>query len=154
LFPVSEATLPSTFAPILGALRGKETSGPQDHIAKIAGSTPYSDIRDIADVYLWCAEHPLEADGQRYLVVAGHGPRQAIYDILRKHYPERADIIPRGNPEFQYNKDWTFDLDGVRFDSSKVKSHTGLKFRSYEETVVDTAEFLAPFWRQPLESTG
>ncbi|KAE8389674.1 hypothetical protein BDV23DRAFT_184272 [Aspergillus alliaceus] len=147
LLPQFESEIPSTCKAVLDALRGKKVPGPQDHIAQIAGAAPYSDIRDIAKIYLWCAENPKLADGQRYLVVAGHGPQQAIYDILREAYPERAEIIPKGDPAFRYNRDWTFDTDGVQFDSSKVKNQVRLDFISYKKTILDTAEALAPFWR-------
>ncbi|KAJ5198555.1 NAD(P)-binding protein [Penicillium cinerascens] len=147
VLPESESEIPSTCKSILNALRGLELPGPQDHIAKIAGAAPYSDIRDIAKIYLWCTENPKLADGQRYLVVAGHGPQKAIYDILKEAYPERAHIIPDGNKAFRYNKDWTFDEGGVRFDSSKVQKHVGLTFKTYKETILDTAEALAPYWK-------
>ncbi|KZF25342.1 NAD(P)-binding protein [Xylona heveae TC161] len=150
VLPESESEIPSTCKSVLNALRGLDLPGPQSHIANIAGAAPYSDIRDLAKIYLWCTENPQIADGQRYLVVAGHGPQKAMYDILKEAYPERAHMIPNGDEFLRYNKDWTFDEDGVRFDSRKVQKHVGLTFKTYKQTILDTAEVLAPYWKHGL----
>ena len=118
--------------------------GPQDAIVKIAGSTPYVDVRNLATIYLWCAENTSQSDGERYLVVAGHGPKQAILDILSEEYPERRGVILKGNPNQHYNKNWKFDEGGVVFDSTKVKTAVGLDWIPYDQSIIDTARSLEP----------
>ena len=58
----------------------------------------YVDVRDVAAVHLWCLTHPTQCDGQRYIVSAGLGPPQAAADMLRKAYPDREGVIPKGEP--------------------------------------------------------
>lgn len=142
VLPETPEQLPLTVAPVYNALIGKDVPGPQDSIGKIAGAVPYVDVRDLAAVYLWCVEHPAQANGERYLVVAGQGTKQAILDILRGKYTERQDVIKAGNPGNGYNKDWTFGVGGVVFDSSKVKAAVGLEWIPYDESILDTAKAL------------
>jgi len=96
----------------------------------------------LATIYLWCAEDTSQADGERYLVVAGHGPKQAILDILNEEYPERRSVILKGEPNQRYNKDWTFDEGGVTLDSTKAKNAVGLDWIPYDQSIIDTAKSL------------
>lgn len=144
ILPETPDKLPLTLAPVYNSLIGKDVPGPQDAIVKIAGSTPYVDVRNLATIYLWCAENTTQVDGERYLVVAGHGPKQAILDILSEEYPERRGVILKGNPDQGYNKDWTFDEGGVVFDSTKVKIAVGLDWIPYDQSIIDTAKSLEP----------
>ncbi|OJJ85713.1 uncharacterized protein ASPGLDRAFT_123734 [Aspergillus glaucus CBS 516.65] len=144
ILPETADKLPLTLAPVYNGLIGKDVPGPQDSIVKIAGSTPYVDVRNLAAIYIWCAENTAQSDGERYLVVAGHGPKQAILDILSEEYPERRGVILKGNPDQRYNKDWTFDEGGVVFDSTKVKNAVGLHWIPYGQSIIDTAKSLEP----------
>ncbi|KAI9792874.1 MAG: putative secondary metabolism biosynthetic enzyme [Piccolia ochrophora] len=138
--PSSPADLPFTIQPVYRALTGTPGAGPQESIKKMIGTTPYVDIRDLAGVHIWAFEHPEQADGQRYLAIAGHGAKQALYDTLRAAYPERRDVIVEGEPGVGYQKDFAFEEDGVRFDSSKTVRETGMKWIGYDQSVLDTAK--------------
>lgn len=144
MLPESGADLPLTIAPVYKALIGKNEPGPQDFIAGIAGAAPYMDVRDLAKIYLFSFEQTSVADGERYLAVAGHGPKQAIFDILRQGYPERWCTIFPGEQDQGYNKDWTFSEGGVGFDATKVKTAANIDWISYEKSIMDTARSLGP----------
>ena len=146
LLPKSAKDLPLTLQSVYKAVAGLDEPGPQDAIGKIAGAAPYTDMRDIVRMYLWAIENAKDSDGQRYLVVAGCAPRQAIFDILREAYPERNHIIPKGTPGNGYQQDWrTSDL-GVGFDGSKALDAMGGDWISYKQSILETAASLRPLW--------
>lgn len=89
---------------------------------------------------VWSVEHLAEADGQRYLTMAGVATPQAVADVLRKRFPELRDIIQMGNPGTGYPA----DFKTTRFDSSKAVKATGQDWIGFEQSIVDSAKaFLA-----------
>ena len=90
-------------------------------------------------MHVWAAEHPTEANGQRYLLVNGRGTPQAAADILRKAYPSRKEILV-GEPGSDYVEGWRWPKDGQSFDSEKSKRALGREFIRYDQSVLDTAK--------------
>ncbi|EJD39222.1 putative cinnamoyl-CoA reductase [Auricularia subglabra TFB-10046 SS5] len=93
------------------------------------------DGRDLAEAHVAALTTP-GAGGQRFIACADRSyfTGQEIVDILRKHFPELHDKIPVGEPG-------VIKEGGLHLmaDNSKIKSVLGIKFRTLEETVVDTA---------------
>ena len=87
-------------------------------------------------------EHPEKANNERFIAVSAYGSPQAVADILRKAYPERANIIEEGKPGEGYLPDHSFPRDGVVYDGSKAVRVTGQGFIPWEKTVLDTVEGL------------
>lgn len=103
------------------------------------GSASYIDVRDTAAMHVWAAEHPQEADGQRYLMANGRGTPQAAADILRKAYPERKEILV-GEPGSDYVEGWGWMKDGPSFEASKARRALGREFIRYDQSVLETAK--------------
>jgi len=93
----------------------------------------FVNLVDVARAHVLAVEKAAIADGQRYLTTAGSFSNQEILDILRKAYPERQDIIAKGEPG-NY-KETTLPADG-----SKVTRELGLQYTGLEQTVLDTVE--------------
>jgi nucleoside-diphosphate-sugar epimerase len=138
--PKSADRLNETIVPIWKLFSGevKEPIG-------LPGSGGYVDVRDVADLMVFCVAHGDEANGQRYLAVGGVGPAQATVDALRAAFPERRDVIPEGTPGVGYSKDYSFPEGGLKFDSSKGRKAIGHEWIRYDKTVVDTAKVFERF---------
>jgi nucleoside-diphosphate-sugar epimerase len=115
-------------------------SGAAKSIPPGIGSQTYIDVRDVSDVHIWAAEHPSEANGERYLCAAGRGTMQAMADILRKTYPDRDIAV--GEPESDYEKDYSFPKDGFKFHSTKMREALGRPLIGFEQSVLETAKVL------------
>ncbi|KEY64222.1 hypothetical protein S7711_03509 [Stachybotrys chartarum IBT 7711] len=88
----------------------------------------FADVREVAEAHLLALEKP-EAAGQRFLV--GQEFRyQRVVDTVRAAFPELKDRVPAGTPGY---KEPAYEVDG-----SKVGEVLGLKYRSLEETMIDT----------------
>ncbi|KAK0659442.1 putative oxidoreductase [Cercophora samala] len=106
----------------------------------LVGSFPsYVDVRDVARVILFGAENPDRVDGERFLLSGYHVPAQAVADILRERYPEREEIIEKGEPGQGYEKGYGYPKEKV-YDGSKVVRATGEGYIPWEKTVVDFVE--------------
>jgi len=88
----------------------------------------------VSKSHLLAFESP-KASNQRYLITNGPYTFQLIADIIRKRFPELKDKVPEGNPGEAFP-------DVYKLDTSKVQNELGLKFRSLEETVVDSVNSL------------
>ncbi|KAL2162949.1 hypothetical protein VTH06DRAFT_6785 [Thermothelomyces fergusii] len=100
----------------------------------------YVDVRDVARLVVFAVNHPDVADGERYLLASHHSPAQAVADLLREAYPERASVIYRGSPGEGYFPDYRFPPDGTVYDRSKAVRATGQDYIPWPKTVLDTAE--------------
>ncbi|AEO56629.1 hypothetical protein MYCTH_45943 [Thermothelomyces thermophilus ATCC 42464] len=100
----------------------------------------YVDVRDVARLVVFAVDHPEATNGERYLLAAHHSPAQAVADLLREAYPERAGIIHKGNPGEGYLPDYRFPPDGIVYDGSKAVRLTGQDYIPWPKTVLDTAE--------------
>ena len=112
----------------------------QDIPPPLGGSGDFVDVRDVARLMVWAATHGDEADGQRYIALAGVGSEQAIADILRKNYPRRRHLIKEGTPGKGYLPGYGFPEDGIKVDSSKAVKATGQDWIGYEKAVLDAAK--------------
>lgn len=107
-------------------------------------------------MHIWCAEHPTASNGQRYLLVNGRAPPQAIADVLRKRYPERRNKIPEGNRGEGYDEvDYSFGKKwggGLVLRNDKAKEALGGKeFVGFEKSVMDTARVFEEVYDQYLD---
>lgn len=106
------------------------------------GTNGYVDVRDVAKIHIWCMEHPTQSANQRYLASAGLGPPQAVVDILRRAYPEREDIIPRGEPGKGYLPDFKFFREGGRHYGTQASEAVGMQYIPYDQSILETARVL------------
>ncbi|KAF3916295.1 Dihydroflavonol-4-reductase [Orbilia brochopaga] len=100
----------------------------------------YIHVFDVARLFVWAAQHPEKANGERYLAVAGRPSEQAIQDILREAYPGRRDVIKAGEKGKGYNKDFTFDPNGYGMDVTKAVKASGQDWIKFDQMVRDTAK--------------
>ncbi|KAM0749919.1 NAD(P)-binding protein [Meredithblackwellia eburnea MCA 4105] len=93
----------------------------------------FVDVKDIADLHVLAVTKDV-AKGQRYLTIGGGYQNWQAADILRAHYPAEAHRIPvPTSREFP---------TGYTFDSTKVERDLGIKWKSFEQSVVETARDL------------
>ncbi|KAF4637385.1 hypothetical protein G7Y89_g685 [Cudoniella acicularis] len=89
----------------------------------LGGSGSTVDIRDVARLMVFAVKNPKKANGQRYLAVSAAGTNEAIADILREKYPDRASII-KGEPSAVLEEK-SFDISGVIDNSKAVEAMGG-----------------------------
>ena len=134
VFPEDPNRLGDTTKPVWTILSGQKFPPP------FGGSGSFVDIRDVSRLMVWPVDHPMQADGQRYIACAGKGSMQAIADILNKRYPERRGTIQVGEPGTGYLPDYSFAKDDISIDASKALEATGQDWIGYEQSVVDAAK--------------
>lgn len=93
----------------------------------------YVNAADVALAHVRAIERGSETNGERFIVAAGSYSLQEEVDILRKHYPERKDIIVEGTPG-QYPT-LTQSIDG-----SKATRVLGIEYKSLETSLVEVIE--------------
>lgn len=102
----------------------------------------YVDVRDVARLVVFAIDHPDKANNERFIAASSYAPVQAHADILRKAYPERADIIEKGTPGEGYTPGtYAFPKNKV-YDGTKAVRFTGQDYIPLERSVVDTIEAL------------
>lgn len=111
--------------------------------AGFPGADGYVDIRDVARLVVFGVEHGNKTNNERFLAAAHYSPAQAVADILRQEFPERADIIKQGTPGEGYYPDYRFPQKSA-FDGSKAVRVTGQDYIPWRQTVLDTVEKLKP----------
>ncbi|RVX73465.1 hypothetical protein B0A52_03107 [Exophiala mesophila] len=94
----------------------------------------YVDVRDVARLFVWAAQHPEEVDGERYIAFGEPGSEQRIADVLRENYPERRNVIKEGTPGVYP------PFAGIGVDNSKAIKATGQAFIGYDQSVLDAAK--------------
>ena len=117
-------------------------SGAAKEIPANIGTAGYIDVRNVAAVHVWCATHPAEAANHRFFTTAGRGTSQGIADILRKAYPERAEVIVKGEPGSDYEADYGFLKGGPTYDNLASKKAAGGEFIRFDQSIRDTAKAL------------
>lgn len=132
VLPEDPAQINETVRAVYQILSGQELPPP------LGGSGAFVDVRDVARMMVWAATNPKEADGQRYITVAGVGGNQAIADILRAHYPGRN--IKEGTPGKGYLPGYGFPKGGIEVDGSKAVRATGQDWIGFEKSVLDAAK--------------
>jgi hypothetical protein len=71
--------------------------------------------------------------GQRYVLNGGPYSFQEAVDALRKNFPERQNIIAKGQPG-----DYSRQSQAFTHDGSKVIRDLGLQYTSFDKVVLDT----------------
>jgi len=101
------------------------------------GTFIWVDVRDLALAHVKAMELSA-ADGQRFFVTAGYFSNKEISEIIRKHFPEYHDKLPTPEtPGGDYPKAGVY-----KYDNSKAVKVLGLKWRTLEESIVDTVKSL------------
>ncbi|KAK6543553.1 hypothetical protein TWF694_000297 [Orbilia ellipsospora] len=114
-------------------------SGKKDFIS-LGDHSTYVHVFDVARLFVWAAQNSAKANGERYLALAGRGGDQAVMDILSEAYPTRRDVMPQGEKDQGYTKDYLWPEGGMNFDISKAVKATGQDWIKYEKVVLDTAK--------------
>lgn len=150
LLASSPEKLNETLRPLY-ALLSPTTSEVQPNI----GSANFVDVRDVAFMHIWAYEHPSEADGERFIAAAGFGPVQAAADILRQEYKgtkfeKGISVGSPGEGYIGYNKE-TGEVGKIEFlptgfvcSGKKAEEKMGIKWHTFNESVVDTAKAIEP----------
>jgi nucleoside-diphosphate-sugar epimerase len=94
----------------------------------------FADVRDLAQAHLLAYESE-KAANERYLITNGPYTYQMFIDIIREKFPDLKDKVPEGNPGAGLP-------DVYKIDNSKGIKELGIKYKSMEQTVVDTVESL------------
>ncbi|KAI9828026.1 MAG: methylglyoxal reductase (NADPH-dependent) gre2 [Thelocarpon impressellum] len=103
------------------------------------GTYLWVDVRDLALAHVKAVETPAAA-GQRFFVTAGYFSNREIADVVRKHFPELGDKLPRPDAK---GGDFPSGEDAVyKFDNSRSKEVLGVQYRTLEESIVDTVKSL------------
>lgn len=92
------------------------------------------DVRDLALAHVRALEVP-EAGGKRFFITAGHYSNGEIASIIKSKFPDLASKLPE-----DLKSDIPEDVYG--FDNSRSKEVLGIKYRSLEESVIDTVKSL------------
>ncbi|OAL32107.1 hypothetical protein AYO20_08045 [Fonsecaea nubica] len=92
------------------------------------------DVRDVALAHVKALEVP-EAGGKRFLTTAGHYSNADIAQIIKQRFPDLADKLP---DKIESDR----PQDCYQYDNSRSKEVLGLKYRSLEDSVVDTVKSL------------
>jgi len=92
------------------------------------------DVRDVALAHVKAIEVP-EAGGNRFLLTAGHYSNAEIASIIRANFPHLSSKLPE-----ELKSDLPEDVYGI--DNSRSKDILGIRYRSLEESVVDTTKSL------------
>ncbi|KAL6830617.1 NAD(P)-binding protein [Trichoderma sp. SZMC 28015] len=96
----------------------------------------FVDVRDLADAHVRALEIP-EAGNERFFIVSERYSYQKTADVLHASPRIAKDdkkLIPVGKPGQNYPSPEVYEVD-----NSKSKRILGLKYRSFEESIVDAA---------------
>lgn len=97
----------------------------------------FVDVREVALAHVKAAEVEA-AGGNRFFVVAGKFNNKQLGAVLRKGLPDLADKLPtEKTPGGEFPEGGLYDID-----NSKSKEILGLKYRSFDESALDTAKSL------------
>ena len=112
----------------------------------------YVDVRDVATAHIMAAFTP-EAKG-RHITVESSGPMLNMANAIRSEYGKKSRL-PKGKvpkwllmiigPTQGLSRQYIKDNVGyeINFDNSKIKEELGMKFRPFNETVLDHANQLS-----------
>jgi nucleoside-diphosphate-sugar epimerase len=107
------------------------------------GTFIWIDVRDLALAHVKAIELAKAAD-KRFFITAGYFTNKEIAVIIRNNFPELHDQLPAedvkggGYPEAGLYK----------YDNSRTVEVLGIKFRSLEQSIVDTTKSLLPLLKQ------
>lgn len=113
---------------ILNAIQGKW----KDSVPSPAGLYIWVDVRDLALAHVKAMELP-HATNKRFLITAGHFNNGGIAEIVKRNFQEYAANIAEDVSGGEYPKDGMYG-----YDNGRSKKILGIKYRSLEESMVDT----------------
>lgn len=142
-WPSSPEQLNTTLLPLWQLYAGPAASN--GTIPPQIGGAGYIDVRDVARMHVWAAEHADRSRGQRYLVANGKAPPQAAADLLRLTFPERDILV--GEPGKGYSPGYDFVKGESSLFSGKAMQALGVdEFIKYDKSVLDTIEAFEKQW--------
>ena len=101
------------------------------------GTFIWVDVRDLALCHVKALEVPSSAD-KRFFITAGYFTNKQMGEVLRKNFPEYASQLPTDT-----TPGGDFPAEGVyKIDNGRAKELLGVQFRSFEDSIVDTAKSL------------
>ncbi|KAG2177506.1 hypothetical protein INT44_008017 [Umbelopsis vinacea] len=107
-------------------------SGENQDPSKDLGFNVFVNVTDVALAHVRAIERADKSDGQRYILSSGSFTLQQAADILREAYPERQNIIAKGQPGQKTPKN--------NFDHSKSVRDLGIEYKDFKATVLDTID--------------
>lgn len=124
---------------IVALVQGKWKS--DDNTLPDTGVFAWVDVRDVAEAHVDAFEKP-ELGGRRLFTTAGYFSNRAIFDVVRKNFPELKDKLPAEDAKGGElpDKDKLFKID-----NSETTKALGVQWRPLETTIVDTVKSLQPF---------
>lgn len=148
LFPSSPKALNETLQPLWKIFSGEAKTIPPG-----IGAQSYVHVDDVANLHIWCMEHPLESNGQRYLAANGTGTTQAMADILRQHYSDRDIVV--GKPGSNYVEGYRFVPGKRTYISTKAYKALGVEeygLTGFEQTVLETVRSFEQRWPRRIRN--
>jgi nucleoside-diphosphate-sugar epimerase len=107
-------------------------SGENQDPSKDLGLHAFVDVTDVALAHVRAVEKGDKSDGQRYLLSSGTFTFQQTVDILRENFPERQNVIAKGQPAKN---------DKVhRFDNRKSVRDLGIQYKDFNTSVLTTVD--------------
>jgi nucleoside-diphosphate-sugar epimerase len=97
------------------------------------GSSSFVSVVDVGLAHVLALQNAKKADGQRYIISQGAYSNQQTVDILRREYPERQNIIAKGEPG-------NYKFPSVKVDGNKITRDLGLKYTDFETVLLQTVE--------------
>jgi nucleoside-diphosphate-sugar epimerase len=150
-FTISTINPPLVFGPIVHYLNSLDALNTSNQTIRniITGKAKESipqntvflwvDVRDVALAHVKAIELP-DAAGKRFFVTAGYFSNKEVTDIIRKNFPELENELPPKDA-----KGGDYPEGGVfKYDNTRAKEVLGIKFKSLEDSVVDTVKSLKP----------
>ncbi|KAL2817112.1 NAD(P)-binding protein [Aspergillus granulosus] len=110
------------------------------------GSQFWVDVRDAALAHATAVERP-ETAGKRYFLTAGNFCNAEIVEVIRTGFPGLGDGLPSG----EALRDGQYPGGGPKygFDNSASINELGIKYRSLQESVIDTVKSLKGIQERP-----
>jgi nucleoside-diphosphate-sugar epimerase len=100
------------------------------------GTFLWVDVRDLALAHIKAFELD-EAVNKRFFVTAGYFSNKEIAEIVRKNFPELQDAPAEGVKGGDYPEGGIY-----KYNNDRAVKILGLKFKSLEESIVDTVKSL------------
>ncbi|KAL2265297.1 hypothetical protein VTJ83DRAFT_6397 [Remersonia thermophila] len=98
------------------------------------------DVRDVAAAHVKAGLEVPEAGGKRLFVTAGTYSNAELARIVRKRFPEHAELVP--GEEALAAGEMPPEERRYRYDNSATNQLLGIRYRSLEESIVDTVKSL------------
>jgi nucleoside-diphosphate-sugar epimerase len=144
-FTINSILPSTTFGAILSTVKSpKDITGSAEWLTSYYGGEAtdvttswvyhhYVDVADVALAHVRAIEKGSETNGERFIASAGSFSYQEQVDILRKHYPERKDIIVEGTPG-------QYPTLIQSIDGSKATRVLGIKYKGLETSMLELIE--------------